>query len=279
LVKTTLDISGPKCLESFGKLNPSGLWAKTWLELLVGQTGWYSKRCILTWKLKATPYKRLYFQLQVSALPTDAIESGLLLTPTTCEQVQDLDKFKERMEKYPNGTTMPNLATQVNQLWPTPTSVQRDHPERVLNLKLAGGTTITSRKSGENRPNSILDMAMFTGLLPTPTSMEDRRIPNGSKRDYKLEGNMNKYTYAEKLGVTMMPTPSTRDYKGARTTEALEEAGRNETNSLPDYFAQPGMSSQLNPRFVAEMMGFPPNWLELPFLSTETSPSKPTAMP
>ena len=27
--------------------------------------------------------------------------------------------------------------------------------------------------------------------------------------------------------------------------------------------------SQLNPRFVAEMMGFPPNWTELPFQSGE----------
>jgi len=31
-----------------------------------------------------------------------------------------------------------------------------------------------------------------------------------------------------------------------------------------------GQSSQLNPRFMAEMMGFPVNWTELPFLSGET---------
>ena len=41
---------------------------------------------------------------------------GLLLTPTTSEPVHDLEKFKERMEKYPNGTTMPNLATQIHGL-------------------------------------------------------------------------------------------------------------------------------------------------------------------
>ena len=29
----------------------------------------------------------------------------------------------------------------------------------------------------------------------------------------------------------------------------------------------PGPTSQLNPRFVLEMMGFPPDWTELPFLS------------
>ena len=29
---------------------------------------------------------------------------------------------------------------------------------------------------------------------------------------------------------------------------------------------------------AAEMMGYPPNYLELPFLSTETNPLKPTEM-
>jgi len=44
----------------------------------------------------------------------------LLLTPTTREEVMDTDKFKARMEKYPNGTTVPNLATQVVGMLPTP---------------------------------------------------------------------------------------------------------------------------------------------------------------
>jgi len=140
------------------------------------------------------------------------------------------------------------------------------------------------------------------GLWPTPTMMEDRRIPNGSERDKKLKSNMNQYTYVlllptPKVGgkegyetrsnrqghdkaIThleafveyhMLPTPTTRDYKGARSTEALENSGRNHTNSLPDSFSQPGTTSQLNPRFVLEMMGFPPNWTELPFLSGETN--------
>ena len=30
-----------------------------------------------------------------------------------------------------------------------------------------------------------------------------------------------------------------------------------------------GAGSQLNPHFVAEMMGFPLNWTDLPFLSGE----------
>jgi len=35
-----------------------------------------------------------------------------------------------------------------------------------------------------------------------------------------------------------------------------------------------GTTSQLNHLFVLEMMGFPPNWTELPFLNGETKASK-----
>jgi hypothetical protein len=36
-----------------------------------------------------------------------------------------------------------------------------------------------------------------------------------------------------------------------------------------------GKTSQLNPLFVLEMMGFNPDWTLLPFLNGETNPSKP----
>lgn len=235
--KTTLGISGQKCLGLYKSYDRTTSWGRMFSELLVGMGDWYSRRCALNWSLKATKYNRMYFQLAVSTLRTDATESGLsqslLLTPTTREEVQDLDKFKARMEKYPNGTTMPNLATQVvTGLLPTPTAVQREHPDRVEALKQTGVKSIYSRANGECRPNSIIDYMCFHGILPTP---------------------------------------ATRDYKGARSKEALEASGRNHTNSLPDSFAQTGRSSQLNPQFVAEMMGFPTDWTLLPFQNGEAS--------
>lgn len=65
----------------------------------------------------------------------------------------------------------------------------------------------------------------------------------------------------------MLPTPTSTDYKGARKRETLIKNGRGETNSLPDAFSQVGKTSHLNPLFVAEMMGFPPDWTVLPFQS------------
>ena len=175
LVKRTIDISGRRCLEQFERLSPGTSWAKMFLACLVGTGDWFSTRCKLTWKLKGTKYNRLYFQLQVSTLPIDEIESGL---------------------------------------WPIPTPQARDWK---------GG-------SGRAHKGEAMDLPMMA-----------------------------------KKG--MLPTPTTRDYKGARTSESLSKSDRNETNSLPDAFHQPGKSSQLNPRFVAEMMGFPTNWTELPFQS------------
>jgi hypothetical protein len=75
----------------------------------------------------------------------------------------------------------------------------------------------------------------------------------------------------------MLPTPNSRDYKGAQTPEKYEirkemwaEKGINLQLGLPQVINNAnGTTSQLNPRFVAEMMGFPPNWTELPFQSGE----------
>lgn len=118
----TIGISGRRCLESFERLAPPTSWRRTFAASLVGMKGWFSIRCALTWKVKATKSSRPFLLLQASTRRTAVIESGLLLTPTTREEPVDLDKFKARMEKYPNGTTMPNLATQVQQMLPTPTA-------------------------------------------------------------------------------------------------------------------------------------------------------------
>lgn len=124
--KTTSATCGPRCCALFENAPRATSWAKMFAALLVGMEGFSSKRCALTWKLVGTPYNRSYFQLQVSVLRIEEIASGLLLTPTTREEVMDTDKFKARMEKYDNGTTVPNLATQVVGMLPTPIAQESD---------------------------------------------------------------------------------------------------------------------------------------------------------
>jgi len=70
--------SGQRCCESYAKWLPDGSLARMFLE----SSRWNSTQCYLTWKGKATPAGRLYFQLVPSMPPTEGIESGLWPTPT-----------------------------------------------------------------------------------------------------------------------------------------------------------------------------------------------------
>jgi hypothetical protein len=77
----------------------------------------------------------------------------------------------------------------------------------------------------------------------------------------------------------MLPTPTTHDSKHS-TTKSPSWERRIEQKHLAETVLNPyiqetgGKPSQLNPQFVMEMMGFPTDWTELPFLSGETNQSK-----
>jgi hypothetical protein len=99
------------------------------------------------------------------------------------------------------------------------------------------------------------------------------------KRESSFSANLNDLA---KSG--LLPTPRANQVNGCdlssenlanRNKGNLEESiAKWATQNLPN-----GQHSQLNPQFVAEMMGFPTNWTELPFQSGETNPSKRMEMP
>jgi hypothetical protein len=169
-----------------------------------------------------------------------------------------------------------------------------------------GAKTMLSRIAGEQRPNSILDYAMFHSLLPTPTTQEPSS-PCTLTHNGRRQSKDGKNSYSLNLGriaaMNLLPTPTARDWKGLQGNEYKQLRG--EPVKI-NYASLPGMVHQLatkptpptgdiptptqskttgsapigklNPRFVAEMMGFPPMWTELPFLASETSQSKATEM-
>jgi hypothetical protein len=128
----------------------------------------------------------------------------------------------------------------------------------------------------------------WKGMLPTPKTMflktpcsADAYTENLSKKEQKF-GNSGTLAQEVKSGFIykrgMLPTPTATDYKGAypptsiNNNEARKSMLRNVyQHTEMEYHSK---SSQLNPRFVAEMMGFPPNWTELPFQSGEQNQSK-----
>jgi hypothetical protein len=73
----------------------------------------------------------------------------------------------------------------------------------------------------------------------------------------------------------MLPTPAARDINGAvKSGKRITSTGKiqNYGEQLPNVIIKTfGKTSQLNPLFVGEMMGFPLNWTTLPFQSGETN--------
>ena len=272
--KMTSDISGPICLDAFGRFPRVGSWARMFSALLIGQAGWSSTKCRLIWKLKGTRFNRMYFQLQASTLPTEEIGSGLLLTPTSVMTDEPPEKMRERAERngYKNGTQYGSLLSQVkySAMLPTPTAGEHKH----------GKTDKYWQNRIEKGRQEDLSMQAYKGMLPTPTTDS----ATNRKENYKQGGTPLSVAVNK-----MLPTPATRDAnnaeypdKYAKRKEYQKSKGVNLEYPLRQFAMDcnpTGKTSQLNPLFVEEMMGFPENWTILPFQSGETNQSKPTGTP
>lgn len=83
--RKTTAISGLRCLESFRKCSRVTSWEKMLVASLVGTTDWFSSKCFLTWKMKASRSGRTYFQLVPSTPRTEETGFGLLPTPVASD--------------------------------------------------------------------------------------------------------------------------------------------------------------------------------------------------
>ena len=154
-----------------------------------------------------------------------------------------------------------------HQMLPTPMAQNRETTlEKTLERK---------EKYGGERRAMYLENYAVMGLLPTP-----RVKGHGNSHQRIEDGKIDDLTTMAKKG--MLPTPATRDYKGANSMEHLRKENGNvmsHENQLPNYIKiQTGSNSQLNPLFVAEMMGFPIDWTVLPFQNGETNQLRDTEM-
>lgn len=154
-------ISGQRCLELYRKSDPLGSLAK----MLMGSSRWRSTKCYLTWKVSATPRKRLLFRLAPSMPRTGVTDARL-------SQGGKLEKWKAAIDGrdgqpilwktpiasdaanrkfYHNSRGEPNLSGMVK-MWPTPR---------------AGGSNGKS-KAGEKHG----DLAAVVGGQLNPTWVE-----------------------------------------------------------------------------------------------------------
>ena len=117
------------------------------------------------------------------------------------------------------------------------------------------------------------------GLLPTVTAMDSTQATSSMKSTQVKEGSMHSVTLSRAMSMGMLPTPTTHDrkhstHKSPSWGKRIEQKHLAETVLNPYIEEQGGNPSQLNPRFVLEMMGFPANWTELPFLSGDKNQLK-----
>lgn len=290
---------GPKCSELFGLFDPVGSWARTFTGLLVGRTGWYSNRCALTWKRKVTKSSRMYFQLAVSALPTKGTGHGLLLKTQSA-----FDATVSSPKKNPKSGDSGSLAQEImcgyateRRLWKTPTASDAADREFYVNNRgepqLSAQAQLGFPVSGKNWQMMLptvqtqgLKMCENgktkfypVGLLPTPRTKD---IGRGSVKDAKYENGV--FFRENKQGVHwgvqlpdliasgLPPTPMDGDCRSGMQNRV----GRNHTQQLNGTVAsQTGETSQLNPLFVEEMMGFPTGWILTPFLKESQHPGGP----
>lgn len=110
--RTMTVTSGRRCCELYANYSPLGLLVKTLLESSI----WHSTRYRLTWKVSATPAKRLLFRLVASTPRTSEIDARSWPTPTAADTFTARLKSSQRKEGSRHSL---NLSAAVTR-WPTP---------------------------------------------------------------------------------------------------------------------------------------------------------------
>lgn len=244
-VRRTAVTSGLTCSVPFTRSGPVGLLVRT----LVASFRWYSPARRLTWDVSPLCSERISLYT-ASGRNTSSRPSAVILS------VKDIPSSRCLFRLVPS---VPRTEGTVSGLLPTPIA---------SDFKVRGPG---SQQKG--LPEIIREM-----LLPTPTATEIHHWQRVERWKRQGRTSMHETEDGEKNpnGLTDF-----LDFHGLLPT--LEHIGRKGKNprqgGLPDSFAQTGRSFQLNPLFVAEMMGFPTSWTVLPFLPGGSSPSRDTGTP
>lgn len=243
--RRTAVTSGLTCSVPFTRSGPVGLLVRT----LVASSRWYSPARRLTWDVSPLCSERISL-FTVSGRNTSSRPSAVILS------VKDIPSSRCLFRLVPS---VPRTEGTVSGLLPTPIA---------SDFKVRGPG---SQQKG--LPEIIREL-----LLPTPTATEIHHWQRVERWKRQGRTSMHETEDGEKNpnGLTDF-----LDFHGLLPT--LEHIGRKGKNprqgGLPDFFAQTGRSFQLNPLFVAEMMGFPTSWTVLPFLPGGSSPSRDTGTP
>jgi len=256
--RTTPATSGRKCLDLSGNVGPLGLLEKTLLD----SSNWAWTKYSLTWKAKATPQGRLIFQLARLAPRTSAKGSGLLHTPTAKANQTSPSMAKKGKGNWVSGLWQTPMADDARgggsmksnhiklhqqvKLWPTPRKSMANGP--------------TSREVNSGKTKGRLENAVQLWPTPRAEKVTDEKEETWRKRQRK--GDVS--TPPLSLAVKMWPTRTQRDGKGGYQGGRIRN-GKISRDTLDVTVQhtdnQEKTGGQLNPTWVAWLMGYPTEYL------------------
>lgn len=223
------DISFRKCFELFERSNRYGSSLKTFAGCLVSRMERYSPKLSHHWKAKATRSLRFVFLLQPSKPRTGEIDCGLFLdieieveqllpTPTTQEPESscEVNDKGRRLVKTGEGSRGLNIARKIAML---PTARTRgllggSGSKQMMQDQIDAGVISANDASG----------LMGIQMLPTPQLDDAKNSGHNQRRRTTL------------ASAVFLPTPATRDYKGANSPEHLGKE-RGHHDQLPNTIA------------------------------------------
>ena len=143
-----------------------------------------------------------------------------------------------------NAAVADSMSDTPHRMWNTPTAFDSGNP----NTQEKIDKEATTNRKGRDKPGHLKEEVMVEeglrmwptdNLVPTPVANDHKHNPaekleNWEKRAKKKKEEGINLQFALRHYVQMYPTPTARDYKGARKPETLKKKGRTETNSLPD---------------------------------------------
>ena len=204
-----------------------------------------------------------------STLHIEETEYGLLPTPTASAIGENQSNHQIHVSK--DGTAKPiresgikgisNLyaTLQVRGMLQTPTATEIGISKDRIEKRTAYRKSI----GREYAPGNLLEQIQV--MLPIPTAMDSTSATANMKSSQIKEGSMRSMTLSRMILKT--PTASDKNMHWKTENWKGDDLGSQINEML-------GTRSHLNPQFVAEMMGFPPNWTKLPFQSGDKNQSK-----
>jgi hypothetical protein len=178
----------PEMLRAIQEVQPRWIVGENVLGIVNWGGGWYSKRCKLSWKLRGTKYKRMYFQLLVKTHHIKEIEFGLLPTPNATRinipTIEEVNKRKEIYGGKTRGMYLTHFLTMG--MLPTPTLQEYTNstlpPSQINRSNLAGFLLKEGISAGSQlNPQFVEEMMGF------PESWTELPFLNG-------ETNQSKHT-------------------------------------------------------------------------------------